>query len=51
MNRNFIVSNRSIKRMEPYFNNRMLLQLEPACSQDFLVSRSYLRDFKKWIEL
>ena len=50
INRNFIVSNRSIKRMEPYFNNRMLLKLEPHCSQEVLVSRNYLKDFKKWVD-
>lgn len=51
INRNFIVSSRSIKRMEPYFNNRMLLQLEPACPHEVLVNRSYLKDFKKWVDL
>lgn len=51
INRNFIVSSRSLKRMDSYFNNRMLLQLDPTCSQEVLVSRSYLTDFKKWVDL
>jgi len=51
INRNFIVSNQSIKRMDSYFNNRMLLQLHPACSQEVLVSRSYLKEFKEWVDL
>ncbi len=51
INRNFIVSSRSLKRMDSYFNNRMLLKLDPTCSQEVLVSRSYLKDFKKWVDL
>jgi len=51
INRSFIVSNHSIKRMDSYFNNRMLLQLDPTCSQEVLVSRSYLKEFKKWVDL
>jgi DNA-binding LytR/AlgR family response regulator len=51
INRNFIVGNQSIKRMEPYFNNRMLLQLDPPYSGDVLVNRNYLKEFRKWIDL
>jgi len=50
ISRNFIVGSQSIVKMEPYFNNRMLLILEPPMQQEVLVSRSYLSDFRKWID-
>jgi len=49
INRNFVVSSRCIKRIEPYFNNRMLLELDPPSKQDVYVSRSYLKVFKEWM--
>lgn len=51
INRNYIVSCKSIIKMHPYFNNRMLLELHPATLDDVLVSRSYLTDFRKWVDM
>jgi DNA-binding LytR/AlgR family response regulator len=51
INRNYIVSCKSIIKMHPYFNNRMLLVLNPATQDDVLVSRSYLPDFRKWVDM
>ncbi len=49
VNRNFIISCQSVVRAEPYFNYRMLLQLEPQPVKDVVVSRTYLREFKHWM--
>jgi len=49
INRNFVVSPRCITRIEPHFNNRMLLELDPPSKQDVYVTRSYLKSFKKWM--
>ncbi len=51
INRNYIVSCKSIIKMHPYLNNRMLLVLNPATQDDVLVSRSYLPDFRKWVDM
>jgi DNA-binding LytR/AlgR family response regulator len=51
INRNYIVSCKSIIKMHPYFNNRMLLVLNPETKDDVLVSRSYLPDFRKWVDM
>lgn len=51
INRNYIVSCKSIIKMHPYLNNRMLLVLNPATQDDVLVSRSYLPDFRKWVDI
>lgn len=50
INRNYIVSHRSVIKIEPYFNNRMLLYLDPSPEHEVLVSRSYLNSFRKWID-
>ena len=50
INRNYILSNRCIRRMEPYFNNRMLLEIEPPPKSDVLVSRNHLNHFKEWMD-
>jgi len=50
INRNYILSNRCIRRMEPHFNNRMLLVIEPPPRSDVLVSRNHLSHFKDWMD-
>jgi len=50
INRNFIIGSSSIVKMEPYFNNRMLLTLEPPAIREVLVSRSHLVAFRKWMD-
>jgi len=51
INRNYIVSFNSVEKVEPYFNNRMILSLQPAAGEDVLVSRSYLQSFKSWMDM
>ena len=51
INRNYIISCKAIIKMHPYFNNRMLLVLNPATQDDVLVSRNYLPDFRKWLDM
>ena len=50
INRNYIVSFKSIEKFESYFNNRLLLTLNPQPSEDVLVNRSYLNAFREWID-
>jgi len=50
INRNYIISNSSIIRIEPYFNNRMILEVQPPSDQEILVSRSNLKTFKEWMD-
>ncbi|MEO9850375.1 MAG: LytTR family DNA-binding domain-containing protein [Reichenbachiella sp.] len=51
VNRNYIVSHKCIVKVEPYFNNRMLVIVNPSCKNDLLVSRNYLPDFRRWMGL
>ncbi|MDN5203707.1 LytTR family DNA-binding domain-containing protein [Fulvivirgaceae bacterium BMA10] len=50
INRNYIISNSSIVKIEPYFNNRMLVEVDPPANEDVLVSRNYLKNFKAWMD-
>lgn len=50
INRNMIISSKSIERIDSYFNNRLLLQLNPVTSDDTIVSRNYLKSFKTWVD-
>lgn len=50
INRNYIVSHHSVTKIEPYFNNRMLLYLDPSPEHEVLVSRSYLAKFRIWVD-
>lgn len=50
INRNYIISNSCIVKVEPYFNNRMLVELMPPSREDVLVSRNYLKTFKEWMD-
>ncbi|MCZ6703999.1 MAG: LytTR family DNA-binding domain-containing protein [Ignavibacteria bacterium] len=51
ISRKIIVSNKSIKNIEPYFNNRLVLKIEPTPEFDVYVSRKYVRGFRKWLDL
>ena len=50
MSRKFIVSIHSIKDIYSYSNSRLKLNLVNLESEDLIVSREKVADFKKWIE-
>lgn len=49
ISRSFYVSVNSIEKIEDYFGNRLMLQLQPAVDKEALVSREKVTDFKKWM--
>ncbi len=50
VNRQILVHIEAVKRMHPYFNNRLKLELHPICESEVIVSRDRVGDFKKWVE-
>ena len=51
INRQFIISPRSIAEIHTYFNSRLLVKLTPDYKEDIVVSRDRVGDFKKWMDL
>ncbi|MEO9966987.1 MAG: LytTR family DNA-binding domain-containing protein [Reichenbachiella sp.] len=51
ISRNNILSFGCIVKVEPFYNNRMLVMVKPPSSAEIIVSRSYLKKFKEWMEL
>jgi len=49
INRQMIVSLNAIKKIHPYFNSRLKLDLEPSFPNDVLVSRKKVNQFKGWL--
>lgn len=47
--RAFLISLKSIERIDDYFGNRLMLQLSPATDKDAVVSREKVTDFKWWM--
>jgi DNA-binding LytR/AlgR family response regulator len=50
INRKFIVSSSAISDIISYSNSRLLIKLNTNKSEDLLVSREKVQDFKKWLE-
>jgi len=50
INRKFIVSSLAISDIVSYSNSRLLVRLNSNDSNDLLVSREKVQDFKKWLE-
>lgn len=50
INRKFIVGIDAIGEIEPYFNNRLLLKLNPAAGEEVIVSRQRAKEFKDWMD-
>ena len=48
-NRSYIVSLKSIQKIEDYFGNRLHLKLSPENEKEALVSREKVNSFKKWL--
>lgn len=49
-NRQFIVTFQSIAEIHPYFKGRIKLQLQPATTEEVVISSERSPDFKKWID-
>lgn len=50
IHRGMIVSMQSIRKIEPHFNNRLLLEVNPPYDQEVAVSKHRSADFKKWLD-
>lgn len=48
-NRSYIVSLKSIRKIDDYFGNRLFLKLHPENDKEALVSREKVGSFKKWL--
>jgi DNA-binding LytR/AlgR family response regulator len=49
ISRSFFVAINAIDKIDDYFGNRLILQLNPAVDKEALVSREKVSDFKKWM--
>ena len=49
ISRSFYVAINAIERLDDYFGNRLILQLNPAVDKEALVSREKVSDFKRWM--
>lgn len=49
-NRQFIVTFQSIAEIHPYFKGRIKLQLNPASTEEVVISSERTPEFKKWID-
>lgn len=49
VSRSFYVSVACISKIDDYFGNRLILQLQPATEKEVLVSREKVMPFKKWM--
>lgn len=49
VSRSFYVSVACISKIDDYFGNRLILQLQPATDKEVLVSREKVMPFKKWM--
>ncbi|MEG1545761.1 MAG: LytTR family DNA-binding domain-containing protein [Bacteroides sp.] len=48
-NRQFIIGIDSIKKIEPYFNNKVVVLVTPVSKEKILVSREKITSFKMWL--
>ncbi|GAB3013477.1 LytR/AlgR family response regulator transcription factor [Spirosoma pulveris] len=49
INRGVIVTHQAVEQIQPYFGNRLALQLKPIFDKEALVSREKVSDFKLWM--
>ena len=50
ISRKFIVPLNNIKKIHPYLNSRLKLELHSKSSEDVIVSREKVKVFKEWID-
>ncbi|MES2726635.1 MAG: LytTR family DNA-binding domain-containing protein [Bacteroidota bacterium] len=48
--RSYIVSIKSIRKVNKYFNSRLLIEVEPKAAEEILVSRVKVDDFLTWMD-
>lgn len=49
INRSSIVATTSVSQIQPYFNNRLIVNITPAHNKELIVSREKVNDFKLWM--
>lgn len=49
ISRKFIVGEKSVQKISKYFNSRLLLELHPAYSEQVIVARERVQNFKAWL--
>ncbi|UOQ67602.1 LytR/AlgR family response regulator transcription factor [Hymenobacter volaticus] len=49
ISRSFLVAIDSVEQIQPYFGNRLALQLKPTIDKEVIVSREKLTPFKTWM--
>lgn len=49
VNRQFLISIQSILEISNWTNSRLILQLKPSVSEDVIVSREKVKEFKNWL--
>ncbi|SDL18094.1 LytR/AlgR family response regulator transcription factor [Siphonobacter aquaeclarae] len=49
INRGAIVTHQAVEQIQPYFGNRLILNLKPVFDKEALVSREKVTDFKLWM--
>lgn len=50
INRQFIIHIDAIKKITTYYNNRLILELQPHIDVNVIISRERVGDFKNWLE-
>jgi DNA-binding LytR/AlgR family response regulator len=50
ISRKFLLRAEAVSSIEQYFNGRLVLKLAPAFSEEVLVSRERVKDFRAWLE-
>ena len=50
INRQYIISERSIDKINNYFNYKLKLSLKPSTEDSIIVSKSRVADFKVWLD-
>lgn len=50
VNRQYIVSEHSFEKINNYFNYRLKIKLNPPTTEDILVSKSRVAEFKEWLD-
>jgi two-component system response regulator LytT len=49
ISRSVIVTHQAVEQIQPYFGNRLSLNLHPTFEKEAIVSREKVSDFKKWM--